>query len=424
VYGYCQECRPVAVEKLGEDKQELIAARDALDEQESAVYGEHEVEALGKLRTAIEQTQEAAQRIATASETTLTAHPEFLERIPVGDIRTLLQRPGPKKFDILFLSALDTCTELLKCLEALVQQRVPARVFLDLFHFVERKMGAAGNCAADLECLVTVLKEGSEHLMSTGAVGALAEGVLAYLKMERLGVKPEPFAYLGLGEELEEVEEVEASRGADIEAATKTSSAVSGRRCGSVDHALPLREQDLRIPLGMRHASRTRNTIEGRDLSVVIPEGLQDDEPAREIEIEHRPFREQDSEAREDGIESEKHQEHREEPVNMSGEDVGRTYALPDSEDEDGDEADDGQVLIVASPADDTKSMVPQTRLASLQAYPSRSHQSLTTYPPRNDLSLSLTRRRRSKSTTHSYRETVPSYLSRRKLRHKRSLRR
>ncbi|KAF2821907.1 hypothetical protein CC86DRAFT_410980 [Ophiobolus disseminans] len=233
--------------------------------------------------------------------------------------------------------------------------------------------------------LIEVLKGKSTHALSEEAIKVLSNNIVDYIKMENQGIVPglskhEQFAYLDSTQPLLEpptaIVGAEVARPDVITAKTKRTPKVPIQKREAVKSPLRFRDDKLAKPLGIHdtsHSDRVRDIIRMRNLAIPVPE-LGDDEPAKDLVADHKPFSEDDIVPRQIcdwELEPKKRVGHCDEPCNcplqnpagMSSEDIGMTFALPESESEDEDSEDEA----AARPVDDNGPIASRTQHALSQ---------------------------------------------------------
>ncbi|KAF2850340.1 hypothetical protein T440DRAFT_468663 [Plenodomus tracheiphilus IPT5] len=270
--GPCDECRS---ENVSEERGELeeVLQRHA-HPQEVGLYEDNEVNQFEDLVTFLEKRTIDGQKAADEFENFLHHTPDALSLIQDPVFRTTLSRPGPEKYRLFYLDALEQCTNMLPVLAMYIRNRIPNQLFVDTFTFVVNKAKSAAALMDTFQIIVQCVEryvpsDPAQHFNGSEAQLALCVEILSGMIINA-GTSHPPGHYLhpnfvaapGMKEYFAAVE----------------------------------RERQLRInqPVQrlVRPAVKTPERLNRHKLSVTVQEGVLDEEPAANIEIVQIPFKE------------------------------------------------------------------------------------------------------------------------------------
>jgi hypothetical protein len=391
IYGHCEQCRPAAVEELEPLKREILLCREEEKEHKTTAvagtYDESEANELVILRQSIEQTTHEVMEIAQDAEKVFAAHPSLIDSIPNEDIRLLLLQPGTTKYDTMFGQALQDCNDWLRPLQVYIDQCVPRNMFADLMRFVNMKVEQAALRSRQLYTIVRYFKEDMGSGSHIVAIEDVIEQLFNALKEARMGPTQglvdgdgdvinfdkeradETWAHLDPMMSTDAIPDGLLEKEAEIMAVHQAFTAqyvpAPQNDRGSIFNRRAFQTSKYDKPLGMSDAvtsKKLQSVIAQRNLIVIIPQEVGDDEPAKECEVEHiqflvdeiveRPIRPEElvpkkrfgrrEEPYSCALDGDAHESQSVIPSEITAEQIGITYGLPDSDTEEEEDEHSG----------------------------------------------------------------------------------
>ncbi|KAF1840085.1 uncharacterized protein K460DRAFT_359813 [Cucurbitaria berberidis CBS 394.84] len=185
IFGHCEDCRTqIDLERGGDQRVQQKHAH--VNPKATGDYDQQELGELNNLRAYVEGMTMSGMKIAESFEAYLPSAAKVLHRMAHPELQAILSKPGPAKYNNLYLTALKECSNWLPILEAYIQQRAPNKLFADTMLFVFHKAEKAALIMDQFNELAICLNGYQPSSASQSFNGS--EARLAYLVNLLLGI--------------------------------------------------------------------------------------------------------------------------------------------------------------------------------------------------------------------------------------------